>query len=58
MRNYAEMIFKDSELPGKLDTLMFNEFELVPRMKNNNAYGVWPNPNLCAYLNSNNQNTY
>jgi hypothetical protein len=54
MRNYVEMIFKDSELPGKLDTLMFNEFELVPRMKNNNAYGVWPNPNLCAYLNSNN----
>lgn len=34
MRNYAEMIFEDSELPEKLDSLMFNEFDLIPRMKN------------------------
>jgi hypothetical protein len=58
MRNYAEMIFEDNDLPEKLDTLMYNEFDLIPRMKNNNAYGIWPNPNLSTLLNSNNYNTY
>jgi len=58
MRNYAEMIFEDNDLPEKLDTLMYNEFDLIPRMKNNNAYGIWPNPNLSTLLNSNNYNAY
>ena len=58
MRNYAEMIFEDNDLPEKLNTLMYNEFDLIPRMKNNNAYGIWPNPNLSTLLNSNNYNAY
>ena len=58
MRNYAEMIFEDNDLPKKLDTLMYNEFDLIPRMKNNNAYGIWPNPNLSTLLNSNSYNAY
>jgi hypothetical protein len=58
MRNYAEMVFEDNDLPEKLDTLMYNEFDLIPRMKNNNAYGIWPNPNISTLLNSNNYNAY